>query len=168
MDALSIHANSRETLANVNQVAAARRAKCDAAQMSLWITFVVVLLLVVMARADSRDRSNRPMRSWNIWFGLNPKEGESRARYTLRRALAALVTVVVLSIPLLFVSAAPDEGARFSGNESVVEMAVFMIFAPLTAMAFGTLVALLFSSVASAVFRRRHVFNGAAGEFVRR
>ncbi len=136
--------------------------------MSLWIVFGVVLLLVFLARADSRDRSNRPTRSWNIWIGPKPREGESRARYTVRRALAATVALVCLAAPLLFVSPPPDEGTSFSGDESVVEMAVFMIFAPLTAMAFVTLVVLLFSSLVSVVFRRRHVFHGAAGEFRRR
>ena len=136
--------------------------------MSLWIVFGVVLLLVFLARADSRDRSIRPTRSWNIWIGPKPREGESRARYTVRRALAATVALVFLAVPLLFVSPPPDEGTSFSGDESVVEMAVFMIFAPLTAMAFVALVVLLFSSLVSAVFRRRQVFHGAAGEFVRR
>jgi hypothetical protein len=136
--------------------------------MSLWILLAVMLLLVVMARVDSRDRSNRPTRSWNIWFGPKPREGETRSRYTLRRALAALTVLVILAIPLLFVSPPPDEGTSFSGDESIAGMAVFMIFAPLTVMAFVSLLALLCSALVSAIFRRRHVFHGAAGEFVRR
>lgn len=136
--------------------------------MSSWTVIVVVLLLVVVARADSRDRSNRPTRSWNIWFGPKPREGETRSRFALRRALAAMAALVIVAIPLLFASPPPDEGTSFSGDESVVGMAVFMIFAPLTVMASVSLLALLCSSLVSAIFRRRHVFHGAAGEFVRR
>ena len=116
---------------------------------------------------EGRDRSARPTRSWNIWFGPKPREGEQRFRYTLRRALAALAVLVVVAIPLLFASPPPDEGTSFSGDESIMEMAVFMVFAPLTAMALVTLFALLFSSLVSVVFRRSHVFRNAAGEFVR-
>ena len=122
----------------------------------------------ILARMDSRDRTNLPTRSWNIWFGPKPRDGESRARYTLRRALATSVALVVVVIPLMFASAPPDEGTSFSGDESVVGMAVFMVFGPLAAMAFFTLAALLFSALVSAVFRRRHVFDSAAGEFLRR
>lgn len=134
--------------------------------MSLWIVIAVVLLLVVLARADSRDRLNRPKRSWNIWFGPTPREGESCARYALRRALAALAVLVFLAVPLVFVSAPPDEGAGFSGDESIVELAVFIVFMPLTAMAFVSFVALIFSSMVSVVFRRGQVFDAASGNFV--
>lgn len=136
--------------------------------MTLWIVIAVTLLLVVLARADSRDRYSRPKRSWNIWFGPTPGEGESRARYTVRRALAALAALVVLAVPLMFVSPPSDEGARFSGDESIVDLVVFMIFMPLTAMALVSFVALICSSMVSAIFRRGHVFDVAAGEFVRR
>lgn len=136
--------------------------------MGIWIFLVVVVLLAVLARADSRDRTNRPTRSWNIWFGPKPRDGEGRTRYTLRRALVALVTLVVLVMPLLFISAPPGEGTSFSGDESVVGMAAFMVFAPLTAMAFVTLCALLLSSMVSGLFRRHDVYDAAAGEFVRR
>ena len=136
--------------------------------MTLWIAFSVVLLLLALARADSRDRSNRPKRAWNIWFGPTPREGESRARYTVRRALAALSALVLVAIPLAFVSPPPDEGTSFSGNESVVELAVFMICMPLTAMALVSFLALIWSSVMSVVFRRGHVFDTSAGDVVRR
>ncbi len=136
--------------------------------MALWIVIAAVLLLVVLARADSRDRSNRPKRSWNIWFGPTPREGESRARYTGRRALAALAALVFLGLPLAFVSPPLDEGTRLSGDESIVDLAVFMIFMPLTAMAFVSFVALIFSSMVSAVFRRGQLFDSAAGDFVGR
>ena len=136
--------------------------------MSTWIVFGVVLALVGLARADSRDRTNRPTRSWNIWFGPKPREGESRARYTLGRAIVALATLVILAVPLVLVSAPPDEGTSFSGEESIFGMAVFMIFAPLAAMTVVAFVALLSSALLSAIFRSDHFFDGAAGEFVRR
>ncbi len=136
--------------------------------MTLWIAFSVVLLLLALARADSRDRSNRPKRAWNIWFGPTPREGESRARYTVRRALAALAALVFLAIPLVLVSPPPNERTGFSGDESLLDLAVFVIFMPLTAMAFVSFVALTCSSVVSAVFRREHVFDVASGDFVRR
>ena len=152
----------------MTQIAAIGDASCDDGRMGLWILIAVILLFALLARADSRDRTNLPTRRWNIWFGPRPQDGESRVRYTLRRALAALVALVVVVVPLLFASAPPDEGTSFSGDESVVGMAVFMVFAPLTAMAFITLAALLFSALVSVVFRRRHRFDSAAGEFLRR
>lgn len=134
----------------------------------MWILIVVLMLFALLARADSRDTTNLPTRRWNIWFGLKPREEETRVRYTLRRALAALVTLVAVVIPLLFAPEPPDEGTSFSGDESVVGMALYMLFAPLTAMAVVTLIVLLFSALVSAVFRRRYRFDSAAGEFIRR
>ena len=128
----------------------------------------MVLLLAFLTWADARNRASLPKRSWNIWFGPKPREGEGQARYTLRRSLAAAITLVVLVIPLLFASAPPNEGPNFSGNESVLGMTLFMVFAPLAAMAFIALMATLFSSLVSALFRREHVFDSASGEFVRR
>jgi hypothetical protein len=134
--------------------------------MNIWV-LITVLALISLYYADARDASNRPTRSWNIWFGPKPREGESRARYTLRRALATLVAFITVVIPLMFVSAPPDEGTSFSGNESIIGMAVFMIFAPLTVMAFVSFVGLLFSSLVSVIFRRHQVFHVESGEFLR-
>lgn len=86
----------------------------------------------------------------------------------MRRALASLITLAGLAVPLFFVSAPPDEGTSFSGDESVVDMAVFMIFAPLVAMTFIALCTLLFSALVSAIFRRDQVFDTGTGEFARR
>lgn len=136
--------------------------------MVLWVLIGLILLLAVVSWADARNRASLPKRSWNIWFGPKPQNGEGYARYTLRRAFAAMVTLVAVSIPLFFASAPPDEGSSFSGNESIVGMSMFMVFGPLAAMAFITLVATLFSALVSALFRRNHVFDSAAGQFVRR
>ncbi len=136
--------------------------------MGLWIILTVLLFFGVLARLDTRNRSNLPTRSWNIWFGPKPREGEGHARFTLRRALTAAVTLVAVSIPLFVVSAPPDEGTGFSGHESTVGFAVFLVCAPLAAMAFFMLFALLFSALVSAIFRDDHVFDVDAGEFMRR
>ena len=154
--------------AGVTQVAAVGRLNCDDARMVSWVLIGLVVLLAVVSWADARNRASLPKRSWNLWIGPKPKEGEAQARYTLRRALTALVTLVVLIIPLFFASPPPDEGTSFSGNESMLGMTIFMVFAPLVAMTIIALVATLFSSLVSAVFRRNHVFDSAAGEFVRR
>ena len=134
----------------------------------MWIVIGVLVAFAVLARADSRNRSNLPTRSWNLWIGPKPREGEGRARYTLRRALAAGVALVAVSIPLYFVSAPPDEGPDFSGNESTFEFAIFVVCGPLAVMAFFTLCALLFSALVSAIFREDHVFDIETGEFLRR
>ena len=137
--------------------------------MTVWVVLIgLVLLLAVVSWADARNRSSLPKRSWNLWIGPRPRANETQARYTLRRALAALVALVVLFIPLLFLPKLPDEGANFTGNESMLGMAMFVVLAPLAAMAFITVVATLFSSLVTAIFRRRHVFDSATGEFVRR
>ena len=136
--------------------------------MIAWIVLGLVVLLLVVSWADARNRSSLPKRSWNLWIGPKPKEGEGQAHYTLRRAFAASVTLVVLVIPLFFISAPADEGASFTGDESMLGMAVFVVFVPLAAMAFITLAATLFSSLVSVIFRRHHVFDSTAGEFIRR
>ncbi|MDH3435342.1 MAG: hypothetical protein OEM60_15870 [Gammaproteobacteria bacterium] len=86
----------------------------------------------------------------------------------LRRALSAAAALASAAIPLAFVSRIPESNTDLSGDGSIIETAVFVIFAAPAAMAVVTLVALLFSSIVSAIFRRRHVFDNAAGEFVRR
>ena len=136
--------------------------------MSLFGVIGLVLLLAFMVRADSRDRVNLPTRSWNVWFGPKPREGESPALYSLRRALAASIAAAVLAIPMFFVSGPPDEGTSFSGDESVVDLVVFIICMPLTAMAVVTLLMALLRAAVSAVFQRRHVFDISAGQFLRR
>lgn len=137
--------------------------------MSVWISIIVVLLvLLLLACLDARGPSNLPVRSWNVFIGPKPRDGEAQALYTLRKALAALVMAAVVVLPLFFVSAPPDEGARFSGNESTIDLAVFIICAPLAAMAFLTVFASLFSAMIYAIFRRRHVFDSERGAFIRR
>lgn len=136
--------------------------------MIAWVVVGLVLLLALVSWADARNRANLPKRSWNLWIGPKPQEGEGQARYTLRRALAAAITLVALVIPLFFASPPPDEGTSFSGNESMLGMAMFMVFGPLAAMSFIAVFATLFSALMSALFRRHHVFDSAAGRFVRR
>ena len=82
--------------------------------------------------------------------------------------VAVLVALAILAIPLYFASAPPDEGTSFQGDESTFGMALFMICAPLAAMAFISMRALLFSALVSAIFRDDHVFNVDTGEFGRR
>ena len=134
--------------------------------MHIWLLFIA-LALITLYYADARDASNRPTRSWNIWFGPKPREGESRARYTLRRALTTLVAFGIVAIPLMFVSAPPDEGTSFSGSESIVGMTVFMVFAPLAVLAFVSFFGLLFSSLVSVIFRHHQVFRVESGKFLR-
>lgn len=137
--------------------------------MTIWISIIVVLLvLLLLACFDTRGPSNLPVRSWNIFIGPKPRHGETQALYTLRKALAVLVMMAVVALPLFFVSTPPDEGTGFSGNESIIDLAVFMICAPLSAMAFLTVVASLFSAMIYAIFRRRHIFDSETGAFVRR
>ena len=152
----------------MNQVQAPRYAQCDDERMVLWVLIGLVLLLAVVSWADARNRASLPKRSWNLWIGPKPRENEPLARYTLRRAFAALVALVVLVIPLMFLPRLPDEGASFTGNESMLGMTLFAVLAPLAAMAFITVVATLFSSLITALFRRHHIFDSATGEFVRR
>ncbi|MGI9205295.1 MAG: hypothetical protein ACR2Q3_14865 [Woeseiaceae bacterium] len=137
--------------------------------MTVWISIIVVLLVLwLLARLDVRGSSNLPVRSWNIFIGPKPRDGESQVQFSLRKALVALVTTAVVTLPLLFVSAVPDEGADFSGNESIIDLAVFIICGPLAAMAFLTVVASLFSTMVSAIFRRRKIFDSETGAFIRR
>lgn len=136
--------------------------------MVAWVILGLILLLAVVSWADARNKSSLPKRSWNLWIGPKPQDGEGYARFTLRRALASLLTLAFLVLPLFFASAPPDEGTNFSGNESMLGMAILIIFGPLAAMTFLTLMATLFSALVYGLFRRRHVFDGDSGEFVRR
>lgn len=136
--------------------------------MGLWIVLAVVVLFWALARADSRHRSHLPTRAWNLWIGPKPREGEGRVRYTLRRSLSAAVALVIAAIPLFLISAPPDEGPDFSGQESTVEFAVLLVCGPLAVMAFLTLSTLLFSALVSVIFRSDQVFDLDAGEFMRR
>ena len=136
--------------------------------MVSWVIIGLILLLAVVSWADARNRSSLPKRSWNVWIGPKPQEGEGYARFTLRRALATLMTLAVLVIPMFFASPPPDEGTSFSGNESMLGMAIFIIFGPLAVMTFLSLMAMLFSALVYALFRRRQVFDSDTGEFVRR
>ena len=149
----------------MTQIAAQHLAEWDHMLMNIWV-LITVVAMISLYYVDARDASNKPTRSWNIWFGLNPREGESRTRYTLRRAQATLVAFIAVVIPLMFVSSPFDESSSFSGNESIIGMAVFMIFAPLTAMAFVSFVGLLISSLVSVIFRRDQVFHVESGEFL--
>lgn len=134
----------------------------------MWIVAVILVLLAALSLADSRNRSNLPTRSWNVWIGPKPQAGESRARFTLRRAFAALLTLAVVAAPLFFVSAPPDEGTSFIGDESTRNFVVFLICAPLAAMAFISLCALLFSALVSAILRSDETFDEVTGEFTSR
>ena len=98
----------------VNQVIAPMGGNCDDGWMGLWIVIAVVLLFWGLSRADARNRSNLPKRAWNLWIGPKPREGEGRARFTLRRALAAALALGIVSTPLFLISAPPDEGPDFS------------------------------------------------------
>ena len=133
--------------------------------MGIWVVIAIVLVFVVLSRLDSRNRSNLPTRDWNVWIGPKPREEESRARFTLRRAVAAAVALVVLSTPLFLISRLPDEGPDFSGQESTFDFAIFVVCGPLAVMAFLTLCTLLFSALVSALLRSDQVFDTETGEF---
>lgn len=136
--------------------------------MSIWIAIIVVLLVLwLLIRLDVRGPSNIPTRSWNIFIGPKPRDGETRARYALRKAIAALVAAVIAALPLFFISALPDEGSSFSGNESIIDLVVFIICAPLAAMSILTVLASLFHAMICAIFRRRHIFDPEINAFVR-
>ncbi len=136
--------------------------------MTVWIIIAVLIGFLLLARLDVRGPSNLPVHAWNVFFGPKPKDGETQAAYSLRKAIAALAATAILALPLFFVSAIPDEGADFSGNESVVDLAILIIFAPLTAMALLTAIGSLLATLVCAVFRRRHVFDPESGTFVHR
>ena len=159
---------TREIFTIVNPVNDPMRGNRENKQMGIWIVIAIVLVFVALARMDSRNRSNLPTRSWNLLIGPRPREDESRARYTLRRALAAAVALAVLATPLFLISAPPDEGPDFSGKESTLEFAVFVVCGPLAVMAFFTLCTLLFSALVSAILRSDQVFDTETGEFLRR
>lgn len=137
--------------------------------MSIWISIIVVLLVLwLLVRLDVRGPSNLPIRPWNIFIGPKPRDGETQALYTLRKALAALMTTAIVALPLFFVSAPPDEGTSFSGNESPIDLVVFITCAPLAAMASLTVVASVFNAMVYAVFRRGHIFDSQSDAFIRR
>ena len=127
--------------------------------MTVWISIIVVLFgFLLLARLDVRGPANLPVRSWNVFFGPKPRDGETQAGYTLRKAIAALITTVVVAIPLFFLSALPDEGANFTGNESTFELLVFIIFAPLATMSAFSVVGSVFGTLILAVFLIKIVF----------
>ena len=47
--------------------------------MAIWVVIGLVLLLALLSWADARDKVNLPKRSWNIWVGPKPRDGESEA-----------------------------------------------------------------------------------------
>ena len=135
--------------------------------MSMWIVILLIFLLVVVARADSRDRSGQPVRKWNIWLGPSPKGGETQIRYLLRRALAALATFAVMAMILYLVPPMPDEGTSFRGDESIVSLVALIVCIPLAGMAFVVFATSLLRTAILAVFRRNYVFDEVAGNFQR-
>lgn len=152
---------------NVIQVLAVGLRSCNYANMSMWIVILLICLLVVLARVDSRDQSGQPVRKWNIWFGPSPKSGETQIRYLLRRALAALATFAVMVMILYFVPPTPDEGTSFRGNESIVSLVAVIVCTPLSGLAFVVFATSLLKTAFLAVFRRGYVFDEVAGIFQR-
>ena len=78
------------------------------------------------------------------------------------------MTMAIVALPLFFVSAPPDEGTIYSGDESTIDFVVFVICAPLAAMASLTIVALVFKAMIYVVFRRGHIFDSETDAFIRR
>ena len=137
--------------------------------MSAWISIIVALLVLLsLALLDQRGPANLPVRSWNIFVGPKPRDGETQTLYTLRKGLSALLVTVVAALPLFFVSAVPDEGSRYTGNESTFDLAVFIVCMPLALMAALTVVSSFFCAIVFAIFRRRHSFDSETGAFVKR
>lgn len=133
--------------------------------MSLWIIVLLIILFFVLARVDSRDYSGQPVKKWNIWIGPLPQDGEKQARYMLRRAGAALASFIVMALIMYFIPSIPDEGTSFSGDESIVSLVVFILCAPLAAMAFVVFAVSLLRTAILAMFRRGYVFDEKAGKF---
>ncbi len=64
-------------------------------------------------------------------------------------------------------SAPPDEGTSFRGDESTVEFAVLIAFLPLSAMAFVAVAGCFLKMIYLSLFGRQRVFDKTVGKFVR-
>lgn len=136
--------------------------------MYIWTLIALACLIGFLVFRNSHNRKPTKTKSWNIRFGQLPKHGENQIRYMLKCGIFASVWLIALVTPLLFVSLPPDEGTRFTGDESIVDFAVLIIFFPLSAMAFVAVVGCLLKTILLSLFWRHRVFDKAAGKFVRR
>lgn len=125
------------------------------------------MLFVAIVRVDARDYSGQPVKTWNVWIGPLPQDGEKQARYMLRRTLVSLASFLVMALVLYFVPSIPDERTSFSGDESIVSLIVFIFCTALAVMAFVVFAVSLLRAAILAIFRRDYLFDEKAGKFQR-
>ena len=134
--------------------------------MPFGLAILFVLMIVTVLFAARRRPDPCAPRALNIWLGPRPSHGENKIRYLLRNALFSMACFAVAVLPLFFLTAPPDEGTSFTGDESMLDLAAWMICFPLSAMAFVALAACSLRALALSIFRRRQVFDQSLGKFV--
>jgi len=134
--------------------------------MQIWPLSVLLIFIVLIVISNRHKGYPRASRSRNIWFGPKPAHGENQIQHYLKGALYALACFVALALPMFFLSAPPDEGTSFRGNESVAEFAAWIIHFPLLAMAFVALATYLIKILFLSLFRPRHLFHQDLGQFI--
>jgi len=135
--------------------------------MSVWI-FIFACLVAAAVIDRLWKRWEPETRSWNIRIGVSPKNGESQVRFMIRETLFALLGLTVFAIPLFLVSAPPDEGTSFRGDESILQMTVWVVFLPLAAMALVVTTGRVLKMLVMAPFVYRRSFDQLTESFVER
>ena len=136
--------------------------------MIIW-HFILAMLIVLVASVTWRKTSLHRKLSWNKSIGPSPVHGEKQIQYVLKRILFAVACALVLAVPLFFANFPPDEGTHFNGDESVVDLILWIFFSPLFAMAIvlfaGSMLKAAFLLIFE-IFGRRRYFDDVTGEFV--
>jgi len=93
------------------------------------------MLAELIAVNRLRHRLEPKWRSWNIRIEVKPRPGECQLRFLWRDALVTMVCLGVPMLPFVLVSAPPDQGTSFRGDESLIEVAVWLLLFPFAAAA---------------------------------
>jgi hypothetical protein len=136
--------------------------------MIIW-HLVLVMVIVLVASITWRKTSPHRKLSWNKSIGPSPLHGEKQIQYVLRRILFTFACALVLSVPLFFANSPPDEGTSFNGNESVVDLILWVFFSPLFLMAVFLLAGYMLKAALLLVFEvfgRRCSFDKVADKFI--
>ena len=139
----------------------------DPWSMSVWV-FIIACLVAAAVVERLWKRWEPKTRSWNIRIGVSPKPGENQVRFMVREILFALLGFAIFVVPPLLVSAPPDEGTSFRGDESILDMTVWIVFMPLAAMALVLATARVLKTIAVAPFVYHRSFDQLSGSFVKR